>query len=330
MVSWIKTFTSRNLTGQYTPKPFQRQSALFPEKTFSKRCPPICQNPKPFAIISVNGRSFADSFQNCHVLAQNASPKGQLNPCFCVMVAYRGIARTPRENVMRKNALYHTAFAIVKAYSKLLLRMNMHFHEALPPGPKLFVANHPSAMDPILIHLLSHMSVMITANAFAFPVVGSFLRRIGQISVSPGGDALEQATALLRKGHSVGIFPEGTFSPQEGGFGQPRSGAARLALATAVPVVPVGIYLPRERSVRITSNLIGRQTTGYWYLSGPYAFTIGKPMQFFGDPENREHVRSATGTMMEWIQSLAAESEGRVRGLLPVAGSGAAPANSQK
>jgi hypothetical protein len=63
--------------------------------------------------------------------------------------------------------------------------------------------------------------------------------------------------------------------------------------------------------------MIGRQTTGYWYLRGPYAFTVGTPMQFHGDPENREHVRSATGTMMEWIQSLALESETRVRAGVP-------------
>jgi 1-acyl-sn-glycerol-3-phosphate acyltransferase len=132
---------------------------------------------------------------------------------------------------MRRNALYETAYLLVKAYARLLLRMDIRFHESLPPGPKLFIANHPSATDPILIHLLSRMSVMVTANAFAFPLVGSFLRGIGQISVAPGGGSLEQAAALLRRGYCVGIFPEGTFSPQEGGFGQPRSGAARLALA---------------------------------------------------------------------------------------------------
>jgi 1-acyl-sn-glycerol-3-phosphate acyltransferase len=218
---------------------------------------------------------------------------------------------------MQKNPLYHTAFAVIKAYSKLLLRMNIRFHEALPPGPKLFIANHPSASDPVLLHLLGRMSVMITANAFAVPVFGSFLRGIGQISVSPGGDALGQAIAFLRQGRSVGIFPEGDFSPQEGGTRQPRSGAARLALATGVPVIPVGIYLPRERSLRISSTISGRRTVGYWYLRGPYAFTVGKAMQFSGDPDNREHVNSTSAIMMEWIGTLASESEDRIRGRVP-------------
>lgn len=232
--------------------------------------------------------------------------------------------RMEGDPLMQKNALYEAALAAVKAYSRLLLRMDIHFHEPLPPGPKLFIANHPSATDPILIHLLSRMSVMITANAFAFPLVGRFLRGAGQISVAPGGDSMERAIAALRLGHSVGIFPEGTYSPQAGGFGPPHSGAARLALASGVPVVPVGIYLPRERSLRITSNLIGRETIGYWYLRGPYAFTVGKPMQFDGDPANREHVRSSTETMMEWIRLLALESEQRVRGEAVVLPEGAA------
>lgn len=217
---------------------------------------------------------------------------------------------------MQRNIIYEIARAFVQAYSRLMLRMDVQTHAALPEGPKLFIANHPSATDPILIHLVGRMSVLITANAFAFPILGAFLRRIEQIAVVPGGDALEQAVRLLQQGKSVCVFPEGTFSPQEGGFGEPRTGAARIVLATGVPVIPVGISLPRERSIRIASNLIGRPTVGYWYLHGPYVVTIGKPMQFQGDVEDREHVHSVTTTMMDSIKSLAQESERRLRGRL--------------
>ncbi len=215
---------------------------------------------------------------------------------------------------MQKNAIYDASRAFIHAYSRLFLRLDIHWHDSIPEGPKLFIANHPSASDPFLIHLLSRMSVLVTASAFAFPLFGHYLRRAGQIEVSPGGDAIEQACRRLQQGHSVGIFPEGGFSPQGGGFLEPRSGAARLALMTGVPVVPIGIYLPRERSLRIASRLSGRPTVGYWYLRGPYAITVGQPMKFEGDAENREHVRSVTATMMEWITSLAAESEARLNG----------------
>lgn len=216
---------------------------------------------------------------------------------------------------MKTNILYETSRLLVKVYARFFLKLDIQWREQLPEGPKLFIANHPSATDPFLIHLLSRMSVLITGNAFTFPIVGVYVKQLGQISVLPGQgkDALERAIELLRQGHSVGIFPEGRFSPQEGGMAPARSGAARLALATGVPVIPVGIYLPRERCLQITTRIRGKQMVGYWYLRGPYAMTVGTPMQFSGDPENREHVAYVTETMMEWLATLASESENRVR-----------------
>ena len=223
------------------------------------------------------------------------------------------------------NILYKIAIALVRAYSNLLLRMDVHWHESPPDGPKLYIANHPSATDPFLIHLLSRqpMGVLISANAFSFPLFGFYIRKIGQIPVIPGqGEAaLEKARRLLEAGYSVGIFPEGTFSPQEGGFQEPRTGAARLALSTGVPVIPVGISLPREKSLKISSKLSGKPTVGYWYLHGPYSVTVGKPIRFEGNPEDKEHVKSISQNMMQGIRMLAQESEQRLRRFMPAAAS---------
>jgi 1-acyl-sn-glycerol-3-phosphate acyltransferase len=122
----------------------------------------------------------------------------------------------------------------------------------------------------------------------------------------------------LDKGYSVGIFPEGNFSPQTGGFREPRGGAARLALRTGAPVIPVGIYLPRQGILRIKSRLSGRPTVGYWYLRGPYGITVGDPITLAGDPEDPAHVCTSSQKLMDWIKSLAQESEFRVRRLAPV------------
>jgi 1-acyl-sn-glycerol-3-phosphate acyltransferase len=198
-----------------------------------------------------------------------------------------------------------------------MLNMDVYWHARPPDGPKLYVANHPSASDPFLIHLLSRqpMSVLISANAFAFPLFGAYIRKAGQIPVIPGQgeQTLEKARHFLEKGYSVGIFPEGTFSPQTGGYQEPRTGAARLALLTGVPVIPVGIYMPREKSVKISSNLSGGPTTGYWYLYGPYNVTVGKPIRFEGDPADKTYVQSVSRNIMQWIHMLAQESEQRLR-----------------
>ena len=223
------------------------------------------------------------------------------------------------------NILYKIALALVRAYSAILLSMDVHWHESPPDGPKLYIANHPSATDPFLIHLLSRqpMGVLISANAFSFPLFGFYIRKIGQIPVIPGqGEAaLEMARRLLEAGYSVGIFPEGTFSPQEGGFQEPRTGAARLALSTGVPVIPVGISLLREKSLKISSKLSGKPTVGYWYLHGPYSVTVGKPIRFEGNPEDKEHVKSISQNMMQGIRMLAQESEQRLRRFMPAAAS---------
>jgi hypothetical protein len=64
--------------------------------------------------------------------------------------------------------------------------------------------------------------------------------------------------------------------------------------------------------VYITSRLGGKQTAGYWYWHGPYAITVGKPVRFQGDPEDKDVVQSTAQQMMELIRSLSAESKARV------------------
>ena len=217
---------------------------------------------------------------------------------------------------MPSNHIYGLSVQLVRLYARLMLKLDIRFHDALPAGPKLFVANHPSATDPFLIHLVPSkpLSVLVTGNAFAMPLFGRFLQHCRQISVIPGQgqEALDQAELRLKSGQSVGIFPEGLVSPHEGGYHSARNGAARLALMTGVPVIPVGIYLPRERNIYLSSRLSGKYTATYWYLRGPYGMTIGEPENFSGDPEDRDLVHSVTAVLMERIHNLAEESERRV------------------
>lgn len=96
------------------------------------------------------------------------------------------------------------------------------------------------------------------------PLFGVFLHYMEQncVSSEQGKDAMESAKARLRAGHSVGIFPEGLVSPQEGGCHPPHTGAARLAVSTGATVIPIGIYLRRERSIYIQLKLSGKNTRG--------------------------------------------------------------------
>lgn len=218
---------------------------------------------------------------------------------------------------MIRNLLYSLSRGAIRTYARLMLHLDIEWLDELPAGPKIFAANHPSATDPFLIHLVSPrqpVSVCITESAFAVPVLGSYMHFLRQISVSPGqGHAtLENARRMMAAGHSVAIFPEGLISPHEGGYHAPRSGVARLALDTGAPVIPVGISLVRERSRSITSGISGKQTTAWWYLRGPYVVTVGKPMRFVGSHEDREKVKSVSQRLMESIRVLAQQSELRL------------------
>ncbi len=217
---------------------------------------------------------------------------------------------------MTQNLFYASARGLIRLYAWLTMKLDIQWEGILPPGPKLFVANHPSGTDPFLIHLASPhpVSVLITAKAFAVPLFGYYIRKARQIPVKPGqgGEVLEQARRMLEHGHSIAIFPEGDFSPQAGGFQKPRTGAARLALATGVPVIPVGIALQNGWRYPIISKIAGKPAIGYWYLHGPYSMTVGKPMHFGGDVNDREQVGAVTGQIMSQIVTLAAESERRL------------------
>ncbi len=220
---------------------------------------------------------------------------------------------------MALNLYYFLGRSFIRLYAGLLLNIHIRKQPDLPQGPKIFVANHPSATDPFLIHLVSSqpLSVLITDKAFQVPLLGWYLQKIEQIPVpaEQGHVALVHACRALQMGRSVGIFIEGAISPQAGGFHPPRTGAVRLALMTGTPIVPVGIYLHRAWNYRVASRVGGIPSVGYWYLFGPYAITIGKPIFLEGNSEDREFVRVMTGNIMAEIQALSRESARRVRPL---------------
>ena len=223
---------------------------------------------------------------------------------------------------MRNKFLYLLARKAIQAYSQLLFKMRIHWMAPLPSGRKLIAANHPSCTDPFVIPLLSsvEMSILITGKAFQVPLFSSLLRRCGQIPVVPGsgGDALEEARQRLESGGTVAIFPEGHISPQEGGHLPARPGAVRLAMLTGAPVIPVGIHYPREKNIRISSKITGgEKSDGYWYLTGPYQITVGEPMNFSGNADDRAQVEAASIQLMDQIAYLADESRLRLSRLVP-------------
>lgn len=111
-------------------------------------------------------------------------------------------------------------------------------------GPVVLAANHRSNLDIVLLAAVSPRAVnYLGKRELAQQTgIGPVLVQLGMVPVDRGrGDraAFDQIAAVLRAGDVVGIFPEGTRSP-DGAMHRFRSGAARLAAQAQAPVVPVG------------------------------------------------------------------------------------------
>jgi 1-acyl-sn-glycerol-3-phosphate acyltransferase len=205
-------------------------------------------------------------------------------------------------------------------YGRALLRMQVEWQAALPPGPKVIAMNHPTTTDPFLLMGLINepMSILITEACFKLPGLGAFLRAAGHVPVVNGSGkaALDEGVRLLRHGRSVGIFPEGALSPLEQigcGSCPPHTGVARLALATGAPVIPVGVSLDPARIAWRDSVIDGVTEHVRWYFHGPYCVTVGAPMIVSGSLEDRASVRAATAQILDRIVSLAQHSSLRLR-----------------
>lgn len=216
---------------------------------------------------------------------------------------------------MFKEMLYWLARPVLGLYGRLL-KLNVYRHERLPKGAKIIAVNHPSTSDPFLILKITGepARILVISHAFKVPIFGTYLRQAGHIPVVPGQGrrAFDAAEAYLRKGGTLIIFPEGHLSPPEGGFREPRSGVARLALSTGAPIIPVGISLSPRGLWHVQSAMGDEWVESRWALHGPYGVTFGKPLQFEGDVEDRNRVKQISRYVMQHIRELAHESQERL------------------
>lgn len=150
--------------------------------------------------------------------------------------------RTPK----RKTAIYLVGQIVLWWYFHLVFRMKVIGAENMPKdGPVLLCSNHLAKRDPVLLGLSQKRQVFYMAKEELFKnkFLGGLFRGLGAFPVkrgTGGGDALEDAYALLKQNGVVGVFIEGHRS-KDGKLLKPKTGAALLAYETKAPVVPVCI-----------------------------------------------------------------------------------------
>lgn len=147
-------------------------------------------------------------------------------------------------------------------------------------GGCILVLNHVSHIDPMLsAHLVyDHGRLpryLAKSGLFKNRFLGAFLRALGQIPVERlsrnAVGAFDAAVTAVREGECIIVYPEGTLTrdpdlwPMAG-----KSGAARIALATGCPVIPVGHW--------------GAQDVLYPYSTRPHLFPRKRVVMKVGDP----------------------------------------------
>jgi 1-acyl-sn-glycerol-3-phosphate acyltransferase len=126
------------------------------------------------------------------------------------------------------------------------LRYRARGIERIPSsGAALLVINHQSFLDPLLVGapLRRPISFVARDSLFGVPIVGWILRNMYVIPInreSASAASLRRAADRLKQGFLVGIFPEGTRSPN-GRLGPLKPGFLALVRRANVPIIPVGI-----------------------------------------------------------------------------------------
>ena len=116
-------------------------------------------------------------------------------------------------------------------------------------GPCVFVGNHRSYYDiPLLLVALdAPHGILAKEELGKIPLLNRWMKLLGCVfvqrdDVRASVRALNDASAIVESGRSFVIFPEGTrYKGEEGGAGEFKAGAFRIAVKAGAPVVPVAI-----------------------------------------------------------------------------------------
>jgi 1-acyl-sn-glycerol-3-phosphate acyltransferase len=211
-------------------------------------------------------------------------------------------------------------FAVLAGVARPLINVLMakkwEGTEKLPAGGFIAAPNHCTEIDPIVVgHMLYNMKrpphFLAKAGLFKAPVLGSLLRATNQIpverSTTGANRSLQAAQEVVDAGGAIIIYPEGTLTrdpdlwPMKG-----HTGAARLAIQTGAPVVPIAHWGAHEVFPRYAKRLhvFPRKTS---------RILVGDPVDlsaFEGRPLDRATLVEATDIIMVAITELLATLRG--------------------
>lgn len=179
-------------------------------------------------------------------------------------------------------------------------------------GAAILASNHLSFIDSVFLPLMIDRPMSFLAKSDYFTGKGlkgwatrMFMKATGQIPIDRTGGKASEASLntglqVLGRGDLLGIYPEGTRSP-DGKLYRGRTGLARMALEAHVPVIPV-VMVDTD-----TVMPIGRRIPRV----GRVGMVIGEPLdfsRFAGREGDRYILRSVTDEIMVALQRLGEQT----------------------
>jgi 1-acyl-sn-glycerol-3-phosphate acyltransferase len=195
---------------------------------------------------------------------------------------------------------------------RLVFRPTVEGMENVPDeGPAILASNHLSYADWLFMPLTLSRKVTFVAKAEYFTTPGikgwlqkTFFSGAGQVpidrsSADAAAGALMSAKKVLGQGELFGIYPEGTRS-HDGRLYRGKTGVARLAIETGVPVIPVAV---------VGTDIVAPPGKKFGHWTRPKV-RFGKPLDFSryeGLENDRFILRSATDEIMYEIMRLSGQ-----------------------
>jgi 1-acyl-sn-glycerol-3-phosphate acyltransferase len=194
----------------------------------------------------------------------------------------------------------------------LLFRPRVEGRENIPrTGPAILVSNHISAGDTFLLPAMIRRRLTFPAKLELFQgrgfkgrLLAWFLTVVGQVPLNRSGGrasagSMDEVLQVLRDGKLLGIYPEGTRSP-DGRLYKGKTGVARLVLQAGVPVIPVGV---------INTQLVPSGIPKIPTMRRP-VIKIGRPLDFSAYSaagNDREVLRWVTDRIMDEVMTLSGQ-----------------------
>jgi len=173
-------------------------------------------------------------------------------------------------------------------------------------GPVIIASNHLSFSDSIFMPLVVPRKVTFLAKSeyFTSPGLKGFIKKItfialGQVPIDRSGGKRSEAALLtglrlLKENHCIGIYPEGTRSP-DGRLYKGRTGIARMAIESRAPIIPVAMFNTAE--IQPTGQVVPKVRR--------VEMVFGEPIYLTGDSTDQELLRKETNKIMETIAALS-------------------------